>query len=135
MAINWSNGFPGAMHDLNVFRVNFNFHNKTTRDIDSNAHTVYHPIIFDKGYIGAQHDVDAIIPTKKNKKRELTEEQEIRNKLIAEYCIIVENYFGRVQSLFSIKAMKFPWGREKFDVVTDFCFSLTNRHIELHPLR
>ena len=30
---------------------------------------------------------------------------------------------------------KYRWSREKFDIIADVCFSLTNFHIRLNPLR
>ena len=37
--------------------------------------------------------------------------------------------------MFGIFCNKYRWSREKFNLIVDFCFSLTNFHIRLHPLR
>ena len=47
----------------------------------------------------------------------------------------VENGFGRGQSLFGVLHHKYTWCRERLDEIIDICFSLTNYHIRLHPLR
>ena len=37
--------------------------------------------------------------------------------------------------MFGIMARKYRWNRERFGLIVDFCFSLANFHIRLHPLR
>ena len=37
--------------------------------------------------------------------------------------------------MFGIMAGKYRWNRDKFGSIVDFCFSLANFHIRLHPLR
>ena len=37
--------------------------------------------------------------------------------------------------MFGIMAGKYRWNRERFGMIVDFCFSLANFHIRLHPLR
>ena len=49
--------------------------------------------------------------------------------------IVVENFFGRASSLFGMMTKKFVWNRDRFDTVVDVCFSLTNYHLRLHPMR
>ena len=49
--------------------------------------------------------------------------------------VIVENFFGRVNRLFHIFSNKYRWSRDKFNLITDLCFSLTNFHVRIHPLR
>ena len=58
-----------------------------------------------------------------------------RNNRISSDRVVVENFFGRVCMLFGIICNKYRWSREKFSLIVDFCFSLTNFHIRLHPLR
>ena len=36
--------------------------------------------------------------------------------------------------MFGIMSGKYRWSREKFGLIVDFCFSLPNFHIRLHPL-
>ena len=49
--------------------------------------------------------------------------------------VIVENFFGRVTDKFCILGKKYTWDRENLSLVVDVCFSLTNYHISLKPLR
>ena len=58
-----------------------------------------------------------------------------RNRKISYDRVPVENFFGRVRSLFHVFSNKYRWSREKFGLVVDFCFALANYHIRLHPLR
>ena len=37
--------------------------------------------------------------------------------------------------MFGIMAGKYRWNRDRFGSIVDFCFSLANFHIRLHPLR
>ena len=49
--------------------------------------------------------------------------------------VLVENGFGRGQSLFGVLHHKYTWCRERLDEIIDISFSLTNYHIRLRPLR
>ena len=49
--------------------------------------------------------------------------------------VIVENFFGRANLKFGILSRKFAWDKERLATVVDVCFSLTNFHINLYPLR
>ena len=58
-----------------------------------------------------------------------------RNVRVSSDRIFVENVFGRASSLFGMMTKKFVWNRDRFDSVIDVCFSLTNCHLRLHPMR
>ena len=58
-----------------------------------------------------------------------------RNKRISSDRVIIENAFGRMQKLFGVMHMKYGWTREILDDIASICFSLTNFHLRLHPLR
>ena len=58
-----------------------------------------------------------------------------RNVRVSSDRIFVENVFGRASSLFGMMTKKFVWNRDRFDTVVDVCFSLTNYHLRLHPMR
>ena len=55
-------------------------------------------VMADKGYIGLQNQVRAVIPKRKPRERELTRSEKMENLKIASLRIIVENFFGRVCS-------------------------------------
>ena len=78
--------------------------------------------------------ISAIIPKKKTRNNPLTQDDLARNNRISSDRVIVENFFGRVCMMFGIMGTKYRWGREKFGLIVDFCFSLANFHIRLHPL-
>ena len=77
----------------------------------------------------------AIIPKKKTRNNPLGTDDIHRNNRISSDRVIVENFFGRVCMMFGIMAGTYRWNREKFGMIVDFCFSLANFHIRLHPLR
>ena len=79
--------------------------------------------------------LSAIIPKKKTRNNPLTTDDIHRNNRISSDRVIVENFFGRVCMMFGIMAGKYRWNRERFGMIVDFCFSLANFHICLHPLR
>ena len=58
-----------------------------------------------------------------------------RNVRIGSDRVPVENFFGRTGSMFHVFSNKYRWSRDKFGLIVDFCLSLTNYHIRLHPLR
>ena len=47
----------------------------------------------------------------------------------------MENFFGRATIKFGILSRKFAWNKSRLGTVIDVCFSLTNYHISLYPLR
>ena len=92
-------------------------------------------VMADKGYIGLQNQVRAVIPKRKPRERELTRSEKMENLKIASSRIIVENFFGRVCSLWSISHKTFTWNHDLYDDVVSVCFALTNYHILSNPLR
>jgi hypothetical protein len=92
-------------------------------------------VLVDKGYQGAMSILRAIHPKKKPKGGELTREDVERNVRVSSDRVIVENYFGRVCSLWKISRSTYRWSHNSYDVVTRITFALTNFHVSLMPLR
>lgn len=65
----------------------------------------------------------------------LTPEEQLRNDNIAHDRILVENFFGRACTKFGILVKKYRWDKGAFRLLVDICFSLTNYHISMFPLR
>ena len=57
-----------------------------------------------------------------------------RNSRIGSDRVTVEK-IGRVSRLFRFFSNKYCSTRDPFNLVTDFCFSLTNFHLQIHLLR
>ena len=47
----------------------------------------------------------------------------------------MENYFGRFSTLWAIMSAKWRWDEKSYDKFSKICLSLTNYHIQIHPLR
>ena len=89
----------------------------------------------DKGYQGANEMLRCITPHKKPDKGSLTTRKERYIRKLSSDRIIVENFFGRKQSLLSITATKYKWSEEFYDHIAPMCISLTKVHIDKVPLR
>ena len=92
-------------------------------------------VLVDKGYQGAMSLLRAIHPKKKPAGGELSREDVERNVRVSSDRVIVENYFGRVCSLWKISRSTYRWSHNSYDVVTRITFALTNFHVKLMPLR
>ena len=57
------------------------------------------------------------------------------NLAVASTRIMVENYFGRVNCLFSVSRNTFPFSLSLYDLVNKTTHALTNYHIRRYPLR
>ena len=57
------------------------------------------------------------------------------NNAISCIRLLVENYFGRMNVLFSICSEKYNLDLGYYDFICKYAVSLTNYHIKLHPLR
>ena len=92
-------------------------------------------VLTDKGYQGSQNFIRSIHPKKKPIGNELTREEVQRNVRVSSDRVLVENYFGRVTSLWKISRSTFKWNQESYDMISRLTFSLTNFHVSLMPLR
>ncbi|RHZ28019.1 hypothetical protein DYB31_012287 [Aphanomyces astaci] len=92
-------------------------------------------VIADKGYQGIQRVVRAVLPKKKPAGGILTLEDIRSNDRIASDRVIVENFFGRMKTLWAVCGETYRWSRDNYDVLFQTCMALTNVHIRLHPLR
>ena len=65
----------------------------------------------------------------------MTVDDRNRNNKVSADRVVVENFFGRVCGMFGMFTSKYSWIPDKFDAIVDFCFSIANFHIRIHPLR
>ena len=138
---------PGSVSDLGIFRNNIKWHqaalSKTYREARSypevgpmaEEHDGLWAVLTDKGYQGAADVIRAIMPKKKPKGGSLSHDEQRINRKISSDCIIVENVFGRLSTLWAIMANKWRWDEEQYDKIFRLCLSLINLHVKWHPLR
>jgi hypothetical protein len=146
LAINCTNHYCGNTADISIFKQNLPFHNLATLKSDhektmvdlgplQDTHGDKWAILVDKGYQGVQDYIRGIHPIKKQPNRRLSRSDEESNKTISSDRIIVENYFGRLCTLWGICSNKFRWSRDLYDMIFKACVALTNVHIRRNSLR
>ncbi|RHY68422.1 hypothetical protein DYB34_007943 [Aphanomyces astaci] len=87
------------------------------------------------GYQGIQREVRAVLPTKKPIGGVLTADELRTNDRIASDRVIVENFFGRLKTLWSVCSDIYAWKRQNYDMLFQTCLALTNVHVRIHKLR
>ncbi|KAF4041535.1 hypothetical protein GN244_ATG06208 [Phytophthora infestans] len=65
----------------------------------------------------------------------ITLEQEATNVAISHDCVIVDNYFGRLCTLWAVCSDKYRWQEPNYELNFRACVTLTNIHVRVHPLR
>ncbi|KAH9103357.1 hypothetical protein LEN26_015310 [Aphanomyces euteiches] len=146
LAIGVSPCAKGSVADITIFESNEDFHRSqlvkqhdevNIRDdgplVDNFANQWI--VLADKGYQGLSNHLRAVTPVKRSPGSILTVEQEQFNADIATDRVIVENFFGRVNTLWSVADDLFLWKRENYDMFIQSCVALTNVHIRFLPLR
>ncbi|RHY04543.1 hypothetical protein B5M09_013080 [Aphanomyces astaci] len=92
-------------------------------------------LLVDKGYYGASAEVRAIHPKKNPPRGALDPEDIVRNRRVSSDRVVVENFFGRVCSLWKVSYATFTWSTKFYDDIQRLTFALTNFHVSLLPLR
>ncbi len=88
----------------------------------------------DKGYQGIQKDGLAVLPDKKPRGGELTDDQKARNQRISHYRIVAENTICQLKT-FRVLAHVYRHARETHSDVFAIVAVLVNRRIRRRPLR
>jgi len=88
----------------------------------------------DSGYQGIQHQHQAVLPDKKPKGGELTDDQKIRNHQISQARIVVENTIAQLKS-FRVLADRYRHPRDSHNRAFGIVVGLVNQRIERRPLR
>ncbi len=115
---------PGAKHDKSLYD-----ESGTGDRLDDDE-----AMMGDKGYQGIQKDGLAVLPDKKPKGGELTEDQKARNRRISHYRIVVENTICQLKT-FRVLAHVYRHARETHSDVFAIVAVLVNRRIRRCPLR
>ena len=135
--------YAGSVHDFSIFKDNIEIY-KSFLEKKGYEHKVEdkgelkqkYPkswaLMADKGYQGASDLMRAIIPVKG---KDVSKEDNMRNKKLAKSRVICENFYGRMKKLFRIMELKYKWDEESYSNVFHICVALTNYHITKYPLR
>ena len=127
---------PGSKHDIKIFNES-GWLEKFVIPVEmpnGTRITSHLPVLFDKGYTGlnSQGFPEAIVTIKKPIGRDLTPQELEVNHRIESDRVIVENYFGRMKTIFGVMAGKFRGNREDYLTnIMEVCIALTNYHISL----
>jgi len=120
----YSETVPGAKHDKPLYD-----ESGVSDRLDEDE-----AMMGDKGYQGIQKDRLAVLPDKKPKGRELTDDQNARNRRISHYRIVVENTICQLKT-FRVLAHVYRHARESHSDVFAIVAALVNRRIRRRPLR
>ena len=142
MLIHYTKAVPGTIHDFKLFNDSnlideiMKENPKVQESLGCDA-----TVLGDAGYQGMANLIPgAVTPKKKPRGGELDENEKEFNKKISKRRIIVENWFGRLKTLWakmsqSFHSKKEPNFQNVYDHYWEFCAALTNYHISRHPLR
>ncbi|RLN99562.1 hypothetical protein DYB28_006398 [Aphanomyces astaci] len=91
--------------------------------------------LVDMGYIGVDHTLRGIYPKRHPQNGALDAADVERNRRVSSDRVVVENFFGRVCSLWKVSYATFTWGEKIYGVIQRTTFALTNFHLSLMPAR
>ena len=146
LCISCSPHFRGRRSDLEIMQGRKKYHDYASKKKDGEAQYTdegegvelfgnHSGILVDKGYQGIKEFLRGIHPIRKPIGRILTPNELHYNKNVSSDRIIVENYFGRLLTLWSVLSHKWKWSEDLYDSVLNICVGLTNVHIKMNPLR
>jgi transposase len=120
----FSDTVPGSQHDKSLYDAR-----GLANHLDQDK-----AIMGDSGYQGIQHDHRAVLPDKKPKGGELTDDQKARNHQISQARIVVENTIAQLKS-FRVFADRYRHPRDSHNWVFGIVVGLVNQRIARRPLR
>ena len=147
LAIGSSIHHPGSVSDIAILRHNLLWHKDALKKTEAEMNTVLDigtlreefegqwGVIMDKGYQGSCEFIRAVLRKKTPKGGFLTAEEERQNRRKAGDRIIVENWFGRLSTLWAVMGNRWRWDERHDDMMFTVCMALTNLHIKWHLLR
>lgn len=146
ISIGSSNYFSGSISDIDIFNRMAESHSKSLREFEKERNIIgigelidrypkYWAILMHKGYQGAGEFMRVVHPKKKEPNTLLVLDEEAYNTKVSSDRGIVENYFGRLCTLWTIYAAKYRWVESKYDIIFRMCMALTNQHILWSRLR
>lgn len=130
-AIMVSSGYEGSIHDLNVFRENY----EEWRRIALLHPNIPAKILADKGY--QANDIDTLVTPVKGSPDRLSRQDNAFNERIGKTRILVENFFGRLKSRYAIIGSVYRHSHDLYPKIFEICCAFVNFEIRLcgHGLR
>lgn len=107
----------------------------TDRGQESKYNPTHWAILSEKSYQGAHEMLRCITSYKKPANGKLSQDRERFKRKLESDRIIVENYFGRMHSLWNITTARYKWNEGFYDTIMAMCIALTNVHVDKLPLR
>ncbi|RHY36801.1 hypothetical protein DYB34_013733, partial [Aphanomyces astaci] len=86
-------------------------------------------------YIGIAHSLRGIHPNRRPVHGVLDAHDMDRNHDISSDRVVVENFFGRVCTLWKISLATYTWGEKNYNTIQRTTFAFTNFHLSLMPFR
>ena len=136
-AIHVSKVIPGRRHDAFLFRISgVDSFMKDSIKIGGTTRAFRPALLGDSGYIGLEDIYPELIVTRKrSKNKELSTEDEQWNSRLHSDRVLVENYFGRLKSVFGILARPYRGALNALEDVVITCICLLNMMLKANPLR
>jgi hypothetical protein len=124
LAIHIVAGVAGSIHDLKLFREN----QSSLASLIASHPGESTKILVDKGYIGEINNpaITLVTPKKKPAGGSLDQNQMKYNQRLSSVRVMVENYFGRLQSKFHIMVRRWSSDNEFYPVIFEICCALVN---------
>ncbi|RHY78648.1 hypothetical protein DYB31_012832 [Aphanomyces astaci] len=91
--------------------------------------------LVDMGYIGISHSLRGIHPKRRPAHGSLDASELERNANVSSDWVIVENFFGRVCSVWRVSCATYTWSERNYSAIQRVTFALTNFHLSLLSLR
>ncbi|KAF0755307.1 hypothetical protein AaE_005018, partial [Aphanomyces astaci] len=146
VAVDMSEHSPGSVADVTMFMHRRHVHKDMLRKSASEMEEVDHDegaeeypdswsILVDMGYQGIQHEVRCMQPKRRPQGGLLTARELERNARVSSDRVLVENYFGRICSLWKIMCETYKRNESRFDRISRLCCALPNAHVTWMPLR
>ncbi|KAJ0390448.1 hypothetical protein P43SY_011509 [Pythium insidiosum] len=145
-AIGMTKHVGGRVTDKTIFDNNIDFHmsqlvkqgdehNVRDRGPLAEEYPQQWAVLGDKGYQGFAEQVRGISPHKRPPGGILSMEQQQFNDEVSHDRVVVENYFGRLKTLWNVIGSCWKWDRSNYDLFFECCVALTNVHVRFNPLR
>ena len=122
--IHVSHTVPGSQHDKSLYDAS-----RVGDRLESDG-----AMMGDKGYQGIQHAHQSVLPHKKPKGGELTDEQKAFNRRLSKVRVVVENTICQIKT-FRVMADRYRHPRDSHNDVFNIVAALVNRRIHRRPLR
>jgi hypothetical protein len=129
----WS-GVPGAVHDLTIARDHVEEIEEFLEKEEAEDEDETWAVLVDSGFVGLEHNINAMHPYKRTAGHDLTIAQRNYNRRLAGQRVICERWYGRLKTRSRIMATKYRNDRDEYELYFKLCAALTNFHVIANPL-